>query len=409
MPLGPLTSTPLPARDRNRLALLRLLSAVSMQFGYLLAPLLAFHLTGSLAVAGASLLMDGVARAAAQLFSGALLSRLGPSRVHVLTEGVRLLGLAGLLLCATGVVPGGGVVAMTFFLQLATSASLTLYSHVTSRYWPPAQQAAAHHQQGFLDQAGCLAALLVGLTVASPLVLAAVAVAGQALGGALLWRWLSDIHPSTSSAPPPDGALTPRGALTDLRACWSRPLLRFSAGVSLAYAAAMVGFTVPVFLLAAAGVPQESLGRWLAGTFLAKSVFALAALHGTKKWSATAQTSTYTGRAGIAAMLLGLLVLVLPLPAWGVGLSAVVMGAGAALLAPHLRFVRQRLIHQTVAPASRAGATGVLSAVEAGGFFLAGGLTVLSLPLPWLVGSAVLLGVASLPLLERSYARVLHH
>lgn len=386
-------------RIHQRLSILRVLAGTGAQFGYLLVPLLAFKLTGSWGVLGVALLMDGVARALAQCFGALLLSRQGPAKVHVLAEGLRVLGLGGMLLCAAGAVSASWVVVFAACSQLAISLTLTLYAYVVSAYYPTAEQASAHHQQGYLEQVGCLTALLAGLLAPSPLVLAALAAVSQGATASLLLSWLRALYPKKQQGVELGNPL--RQLWADASACARRPLARYVLGSSLFFTAVMAGFSVPVFVLAREGISVESSGQWLSAILLAKTVLSVGALRVTRNWAASPRRAHWRVRIGAGLAISGALAM---LPSGGpllVALALLSVGLGAALAVPHLRHVRQVLIDRWVPKDSRVGALGVLAAADALGFVGAGTLLLLVPNLGMLLSAAAAAGLAGLALLEK--------
>lgn len=392
---------PLSEASRRRLHDLRFFEAVSMQFGYLLTPLLALHLSSSLFLVGASLISDGVARGLSQAVSGSLLARIGHAKVHALNEAIRLLALVVLAACAAGWLPPTVVVLCAFGLQFASSSAITLYAHSITVYWPPQDRVAAHHGQAYRDQAGCVLALLAGLLIATPVILAMAAVAWQVVVAGVLVRWLPRVHPPVKL--PGDGRKLHHQVAQDLKACANRQVTQYALAGTLIYAAALVGFATPAFLVHAAGVPVETAGAWLSGALLLKSTLSLMALRLARRQSNTPAGSVKVGRLGHGLFTLGLVGQLVPIsPGWTVGATAL-MGLGATLLTPNLRYLRQSLIQRTTPPNAHAGATGLLSAWDATGFFLAGALLLGDPPLWAVLGSAVGLSVLSAVMLEKSY------
>lgn len=372
-----------------------------MQFGYLLTPLLALHLSSSLYLVGASLLSDGVARGVSQAVSGSLLAKLGHAKIHALNEVVRLLALLALAACAAGWLPVSVVVLCAFGLQFASSSAITLYAHSITVYWPPHERVSAHHSLAYLDQAGCVIALLVGLLIAGPVVLAGMAVAWQFGVLVALFRRLRKVHPPV--AMPGEDRKLHHQVVQDLRACANRQVTHYAMAGTLVYAAALVGFATPAFLVHRAGVSIENAGAWLSAALLLKSTLSLVALRLSLRRSNTPRGSVKVGRLGHGLFTLGLVAQVGLVSPVGVVIATALMGIGASLMTPNLRFLRQSIIQRTTPPRAHAGATGLLSAWDATGFFVAGALLIGNPPLWAGLVSAVVMSAVSAVLLERSY------
>lgn len=386
--------------NQRRLFRLRFLEAAGVQFGYLLAPLLALTLTKSLALMGMSLIMDGIARAFSMSFSGALLSRWGGARVHLVNESVRAGAMVVFLLVAAGTLPPAFVVVGAFGVQLATSSSLILYAHAITSGWPAHEQASVHHKQAYVDQAGGLVALAVGLTGAAPWLLAGVAVLTQVLTVGALVRWRRQMHlePPEALAPLPVWQQMWR----DFKACQNRQIRWFAVAGAILGAAALVGMATPSFLVYRAGVPVEQAGAWLSGALMLKVVVSLLVLQMTRRHARTNAGSILTGRMGLVVLTLGLMAQAVVMTPWLTVLATAAMGVGIVLLTPHVRYLRQALVYRTTPAVSHAGASGLLAAWDVVGFCLAGLVLLGFSSLAWVLATAAALNLLAGVMLERS-------
>lgn len=352
---------------QNRLTQLRLLGYAGVQFNALLAPLLVFQLTGSASLAGIALFIEWVPKLALYLGGGALLQRFGSSQMHGFLEAGRLGALSGLVLCAAGFGSVWVVALAAAVYQCSNALSNVLFERAVTIWWAPDDRPAGHAAFMQQDQWGCLLALLIGLALHRPLVLAGVAWLLQAVNFACVLRIRGSLYSRTER----EKGTSFWGQLrTDFVAVAHPEIARFVVMALLLGIPSAFVFSSLAFILDRALVGAASGTGWLSFLLLARTGFGLVTLHGVKAQLAKSQNELELAIVGVAIMVVSTALLSLRIPLLAVIAGTAVLAASACLYLPWLRTERQELITNLIPESSRPGATGILIAVEAGSYLV---------------------------------------
>lgn len=387
-------------RSRLSLERLRFLGYIGVQFNAILTPLLIYHMTGSAAAAGLGLIIEWAPKLALYLSAGALIARFGGARIHLSLDLARLAALALTLMASLGLLGWVAVAIGAGLFQCSNALSNVLFETSVTRWWAPPDRHLGHARLMLRDQLGSLLALGCALLIPHPRALAALALAGQSIAFALVWRERHRLHPS--SAPRAPSARLRSHLIHDLRAALSPRFRLFAlAGLCLSTAPALVFSSLALFLGRALGRdPSEALALAL----LASAASGAAAL----SWLASGSGSRLPGDRLALAGSLGSAGVCLALASAGsalaVGALALTLSGVSKLHQPWMRDSRQRAL-SSLEEARRGGVTGAMISIEALSYLLAGALlAAFSARLDLALSAAAALSLAGALLARRAVA-----
>lgn len=369
-PVAPAASLSVP-QVHSRLAALRFATYVTMQFCGMLVPLLVFHLTGSLRLAGVVLICEMVPKLACYFTGGALTQRLGSQRVFLGLEVGRLAAIGAMAACAFGFGNIWLLAAAAAVHQVSTALSNILFEQAVNAWWEPDERIHGHALQMRQDQFGRLAGLCVGLLVQSVTVVAVLALLAQLTSVLAVRRYRKAIFPQEAAAGVSTGSLL-RQLRQDFR-CLREPVLaRLAFVLTLMGVPAGIALTSVVFFLeraypgAAAGTTGPS------AVLLLRVGMSLLALKVAARWLRSGASRQVLVGTGVGFLAVGSLVLTLPVGVIPTALAIATIGTAACFYSPWVRSYRQQVLERLVPASSRPGVTGVLMSCEVAAWLLAG-------------------------------------
>lgn len=177
----------------GKIAILRFLGYISVQFNAVLVPLLVFKMTNSLAMAGLTTILEWVPKMFFYLFGGSFIQKISSLTAHKLCELTRIACFLLFLVCTlnSSVSILIGITAALF--QAANAISNIIFETLITENMDQAERPYGHALMLKADQIACFIALLVALIPMSIGVLCIVGVLSQILTFNFLLKY-KNIH-----------------------------------------------------------------------------------------------------------------------------------------------------------------------------------------------------------------------
>lgn len=359
--------------NQKRLTRLRFTGYFSNQFTSILAPLIVFKLTQSVAYAALALIIEWAPKVLVYLAGGSVVERLGFKISHTLSEIFRLLSLSGLAFACWGLSSLYGVILVGVCAGLAqctNAVSNIIYERSVSTHWESDKRAVGQTLLLKQDQLGCFIALSLGLLFPDVKLLVLIALGIQLIATCLIFQWGSSLHESTPILKRGNSSLFSQIKQDMQELLKNKELLKVALITLMVFTPIAVGVSGLAFFIAKASSTFNQEQYRVFGLFF-KTIVALVLLSGVQRVLKKSTVKLeHLAVLGLSLISAGVFILGIAKNAEIIVLSLGIYVGCLGLLNPWLRSTRQALINNHVTAASRAGVTGLMSATEPLGFII---------------------------------------
>lgn len=351
---------------QNKIAILRLLGYIGVQFNSLLVPLLVFQITKSVSLAGFSLVIEWIPKLVFYVIGGAFVERYQSKNIHMGLEVIRLICLFFVLAGVLNLVSVWVVAICAAAYQCANALSNILFERAVTTNWKKDDRTQGHAKIFQQDQLGCFLALLLGLIIKSLFVLSVVAITIQILTVIGVMRYSKKIHASNIKS---DNFFLQ--LKKDIKFVKQKEVLKFVIMSFLVSLPIAFVFSAIVFLIANSQTGFNSTTYVLSFLLLVKTALSISLLQIMRKYLLIVFNEKSLAYIGFAIILISGLILTQSLSLMWLIILVSIMGASLCLYLPWLRSQRQEMISKSIPLSSRSGVTGILIAGEALSYLMA--------------------------------------
>ena len=352
---------------QNKIAVLRLMGYIGVQFNSLLVPLLVFNITNSVSLAGLALIVEWIFKLIFYVIGGAFVEKYQSKNIHIGLEITRLICLFFVLAGTLGLVSIWIIAVCAAVYQCANALSNILFERVVTTSWEKELRPQGHARLFQKDQLGCLLALLLGLIVKSLFVLSLIAIIVQFLTVVGVLRYSKEIHVSNMKSKNFFSQLKQDIKFINQTEIWKFFTMSFLVSIPIAFV-----FSAIVFFIESSKIDSTATTSYsLSFLLLVKTALSLSVLQIMRKYLLISFNEKSLAYAGLTLVLITGLILTQSISFILFVTIASIMGASLCLYLPWLRSQRQEIINKNIPISSRAGVTGIMIAGEALSYLMA--------------------------------------